>query len=161
MLVPSIHTAVKRESYTDLHCCTYRRGYRCHFCKHPGHVFPAKPDLTVNYAVAGLQVAEDADGGDGEHAAQAEDVAAEPVVNTGGALSHPGVVEGREDGERVEADAAEEVHHGQVDAQQLRANHLPPAVVADDQNEPVAQDGQQNWTRRRDTFISGLLSLKG
>lgn len=107
-------------------------------------------NLTVNQAVAGLQVAEDADGGDGEHAAEAEDEAAEAVVNAGGALAHPGVVEGGEDGERVEADAAEEVHRGQVDAQQLRAHQLPPAVVADDQNQPVTQDGQQNWARRRE-----------
>lgn len=113
-------------------------------------------NLTVKQAVAGLQVAEDADGGDGEHAAQAEDEAAEAVVDAGDALSHPGVVEGGEDGERVEADAAEEVHQGQVDAQQLGADHLPPALVADDQNQPVTQDGQQNWTGRGETLISGL-----
>lgn len=113
-----------------------------------------------NLTVAGLQVAEDADGGDGEHAAQAEDEAAEAVVNAGDALAHPCVAEGGEDGERVEADAAEEVHRGQVDAQQLRADQLPPAVVADDQNQPITQEGQQNWTRGRETFISGLLPLK-
>lgn len=125
----------------------------------PGHAFPAMSNLTVNQAVAGLQVAEDADGGDGEHAAQAEDEAAEAVVNAGGALAHPGVVEGGEDGERVEADAAEEVHRRQVDAQQLRADQPPPAVVADDQNQPVTQHGQQNWTRR-EALISRLLPLK-
>lgn len=32
--------------------------------------------LTINQAVAGLQVADDADGSDGEHAAQAKNVAA-------------------------------------------------------------------------------------
>lgn len=100
--------------------------------------------LTVNQAVAGLQVADDADGCDGEHAAQAEDVAAQAVVDAGDVLPQPGVVEGRHDGERVEADAAQEVHHGQVDAQQLRAHHLLPPAVADDQDQPVAQNREQN-----------------
>ena len=54
------------------------------------------------------------------------------------------MVEGGHDGERVEADAAEEVHHGQVDAQQLGAHHLLAPAVTDDQDQPVAQDGEQN-----------------
>lgn len=102
--------------------------------------------LTVNHAVAGLQVADDADGGDGEHAAQAEDEAAESVVDAGDVLSQPGVVEGGQDGERVEADAAQEVHHGQVDAQQLRAHHLLPPAITDHQNQPIAQNREQDWT---------------
>lgn len=109
--VGSFHPHSCEESHTNLGGCTQNLP--------PGHVFPAMSNLTINQAVAGLQVAENADGGDGEHAAQAEDEAAEAIVNAGGALAHPGVVEGGEDGERVEADAAEEVHRGQVDAQQL------------------------------------------
>lgn len=101
--------------------------------------------LTVNQTVARLQVAEDTDGGDGEHAAQAEDVAAEAVVNAGDVFPQPRVVEGRQDGERVEADAAEKVDHGQVDAQQLRAHHLLPPAVTDHQNQPVAQDREHSW----------------
>lgn len=54
------------------------------------------------------------------------------------------MVKGGHDGERVEADAAEEVDHGQVDAQQLRAHHLPPPAVTDDQNQPIAQNREQN-----------------
>ncbi len=100
--------------------------------------------LTVRQAVACLQVAEDADGGDGEHAAQAEDVAAEAVVNARDVFSQPRVVEGGQDGERVEADAAEEVDHGQVDAEQLRAHHLLPPAVTDHQNQPIAQNREQN-----------------
>lgn len=85
--------------------------------------------LTVRQAAADLQVAAGADGGDGEHAAQAEGVATQTIVNTGDVFSQPRVVEGGQDGERVEADAAEEVHYGQIDAQQLRTNHLlPPSV---------------------------------
>lgn len=99
---------------------------------------------TVNQAVARLQVADDADAGDGEHAAQAEDVAAEAVVDAGGVFSQPRVVEGGQDGERVEEDAAEEVHHGQVDAQQLRVQHLLPPAVANHQNKPIAQDGEHD-----------------
>lgn len=96
--------------------------------------------LTVNQAVAGLHVANDANRGDGEHAAQAEDVAAQAVVDAGEISPQPGVVEGGHDGEWVEADAAQEVHHGQVDAQQLGAHHLLPPAVADDQDQPVAQN---------------------
>lgn len=69
--------------------------------------------------MADLQVAESADGGDGEHAAQAEHVASQTVVSAGGAPAQPDVVEGGGDGERVEEDAAEEVHQSQVDAQHL------------------------------------------
>lgn len=98
----------------------------------------------MSQTVAGLQVADDAYGGDGEHAAQAEDVAAEAVVNAGDVPSQPHVVERGHDGERVKADAAEEVHHSQVDAQQLRARHLLPLAVADDQHQPISHDRQQN-----------------
>lgn len=63
------------------------------------------------------------------------------------------MVEGRQDGERVETDAAQEVDHGQVDAQQLRAHHLLPPAVADHQNQPIAQNGEQNWTRRQQSLI--------
>lgn len=101
--------------------------------------------LTVGQVVARLHVADDADGGDGEHAAQAEDVAAEAVVDAGDVLPQPGVVEGRHDGQRVEEDAAQEVHHGQVDAQQLRAHHLIPAAVTDHQHQPIAQDREEDW----------------
>lgn len=100
--------------------------------------------LTINQAVAGLQVADDADGGDGEHAAQAKDVAAQAVVDAGDVFPQPGVVEGGHDGERVEADAAQEVHHSEVDAQQLGAHHLLPPAVTDDQDQPVAQNREQN-----------------
>lgn len=100
--------------------------------------------LTVKQAVACLQVADDADGGDGEHAAQAEDVAAEAVVNARDVASQPRVAEGGQDGERVEADAAEEVDHGQVDAEQLRAHHLLPPAVTNHQNQPISQDREQN-----------------
>lgn len=104
----------------------------------------AEKPLTVNQAVAGLQVADDADGGDGEHAAQAEDEAAEAVVDAGDVFPQPGVVEGRHDGERVEADAAQEVDHGQVNAQQLGAHHFLPPAVTDHQNQAVAQNWEQN-----------------
>ena len=96
-------------------------------------------------AVAGLQVARDADGGDGEHAAQSEDEAAEAVVDARGVPPQPPVVERGHGGERVEADAAEEVDHGQVDAQQLRAHHLLPPAVTDDQDQPIAQNREQNY----------------
>lgn len=66
-----------------------------------------------------LQVAESADGGDGEHAAQAEDVASKTVVSAGGAPTQPDVVERGGDGEWVEEEAAEEVHQSQVDTQHL------------------------------------------
>lgn len=104
----------------------------------------ATKKLTVNQAVAGLHVADDADCSDGEHAAQAEDVAAQAVVDAGDLPTQPGVVEGGHDGERVEADAAQEVHHGQVDAQQLGAHHLLPPAVTDDQDQPVPHDREQN-----------------
>lgn len=96
--------------------------------------------LTINQAVARLQVADDADGGDGEHAAQAKNEAAKSVVNTRDVFSQPGVVKGGRNGERVEADAAEEVNYGQVDTQQLRAHHLLPPAVTDHQNQPIAQN---------------------
>lgn len=118
-----------------------------HLYKHhpsPWDVWSTAAALTVNQAVARLQVADDADGRDGKHAAQAEDVAAEAVVNACDVFSQPHVVEGGEDGERVEADAAEEVDHGQVDAQQLRAHHLFSPAVTDHQNQPIAQKGEQN-----------------
>lgn len=82
-------------------------------------IYLIKSALTVVKAVADLHVAHYADGSDCEHAAQSKDVAAKAIVNTGDILSQPGVVEGRHDGQGVEADAAQEVHHGQVDAQQL------------------------------------------
>lgn len=69
--------------------------------------------------MADLQVAESADGSDGEHAAQAEDVASQTIVSAGGAPAQPDVVERRKDGERVEEDAAEEVHQSKVDTQHL------------------------------------------
>lgn len=100
--------------------------------------------LTVNQAVAGLQVADDADGGDGKHAAQAEDEAAEAVVDAGDVFPQPGVVEGWDDGERVEADAAQEVNHGQVNTQQLGAHHFLSPAVTDHQNQAVAQNWEQN-----------------
>lgn len=94
--------------------------------------------------MAGLQVADHADGGDGEHATQAKDVAAEAVINTCDVFSQPTVVERGQDGERVEADAAEEVDHGQVDAQQLWAHHLLPPAVTNHQNQPISQNREQN-----------------
>lgn len=54
------------------------------------------------------------------------------------------MAEGRQDGEWVEADAAQEVDHGQVDTQQLRAYHLLPPAVTDHQNQPIAQNREQN-----------------
>lgn len=92
--------------------------------------------------MADLQVAEAADDGDGEHAAQAQDEASETVVNAGDPPSQPGVVERGEDGERVEQDAAEEVQQGQVDAQHVRATYIAPAAVRDEQDQPVPRDGQ-------------------
>lgn len=62
-----------------------------------------------------------------------------------------------QDGERVEADAAQEVHHGQVDAQQLRARHLLPPAVTDDQNQAIPQNREQNYKTRK-TLISSLNS---
>lgn len=109
--------------------------------------------------MADLQVAEDADGGDGEHAAQAEEVASETVVSAGGAPSQPGMVERGGDGERVEQDAAEKVRQGQVDAQHIRANHLAPVAVRDEQNQPVPQDGEQNWAKRREHRGKSLLTF--
>lgn len=100
--------------------------------------------LTISPAVAHLQVAGDADGGDGEHAAQAKGKAAKSVVNASDVLSKPGVVKGGRNGEWVEADAAEEVDHGQVDAQQLRAHHLLPPAVTDHENQPIAHNWEQN-----------------
>lgn len=100
--------------------------------------------LTVNQAVARFQVADDADGSDGEHAAQAKDEAAEAVVYTRDVFSQPGVMKRGHDGERVEADAAEEVNHGQVDAQHLRPHHLLPPAVTDHQNQPIAQNREKN-----------------
>lgn len=73
--------------------------------------------LTVHQAVAGLYIADDANCSDGKHAAEAEDVAAQAVVDAGDLSPQPGVVEGGQDGQRVKADAAQKVHHGQVDAQ--------------------------------------------
>lgn len=107
--------------------------------------------LTVYQAVAGLHVADDADSSDGEHAAQAKDVAAQAVVNARDVFPQPGVVEGGQDGERVETDAAEEVDDGQVDAQQLRAHHLLPPAVTDHQNQPIAHNGEENYRRARTT----------
>lgn len=98
----------------------------------------------MSQTVAGLQVADDADGGDGEHAAQAEDVAAESVVNAGDVSSQPHVMERGHNGEWVKADTAEEVHHSQVDAQQLRARHLLSLAVTDDQHQSISQNREQN-----------------
>lgn len=100
--------------------------------------------LTVNQAVAGFHVANDANCGYGEHAAQAEDVAAQAVVDAGDISPQPGVVEGGHDGEWVEADTAQEVHRGQVDTQQLGAHHLLPPAITDNQDQPVAQNREQN-----------------
>lgn len=94
--------------------------------------------------MAGLQVADDADGSDGEHATQAKNVAAEAVVDARDVFSQPSVMEGGQDGERVETDAAEEVDHSQVDAQQLRTHHLLPPAVTDHQNQPIAQNREHN-----------------
>lgn len=107
--------------------------------------------------MADLQVAEAAHGGDGEHAAQAEDGVSETVVSAGAAPSQPDVLEGGGDGERVQQDAAEEVGQGQVDAQHLPANDLGPGAVRDEQNQPVPQDGQHNWARIREHRGKGLL----
>lgn len=100
--------------------------------------------LTVNQAVAHFQVTDDADGSDGKHAAQAKDEATEAVVHARDVFSQPGMMKGGHDGERVEKDAAEEVNHGQVDAQQLRPHHLLPPPVTDHQDQPVAQNREQN-----------------
>lgn len=99
--------------------------------------------------MAGLYVAYDANGGDSEHATQAKDVAAQPIVDAGDVAAHPGVSEGGDDRQRVEAHAAQEVHKRQVDTQQLRTHHLTPASVRGDQDHPIAQTRQQNWDGRR------------
>ena len=111
------------------------------------HTCPPSRNLTGNWGAADLQIADEADGGDGELAAQGKEVASEAVVSAGGASSQPDVVEGGVDGEWVEHDAAEEVHQGKADGQHLQTNHLAPAPVKDEQNHSVAHDGQQNWTK--------------
>lgn len=87
------------------------------------------PDLTVKGVVADLQVAEAADGGDGEHAAQAEDMVSETVVGAGGAASLPGMLEVGGDGDRVEQDAAGEVSQSQVDVQHHGGTHPFPGPL--------------------------------
>lgn len=72
------------------------------------------------------------------------------------------MAEGGQNGERVETDAAEEVDHSQVDAQQLRAQHLLPPAVTDHQNQPVAQNREHNWKAEKgqeENFKSALFEI--